>query len=79
MKRTPRDIAERVRDRRNRQKLQDGFARETFTLPREAAREKARELLQRYPSAAYMTQVESWRELPDGSIEFTMRRLASAD
>lgn len=79
MKRTPRDIAERMRDRRNRQKLQDGFARETFTLPREAAREKARELLQRYPSAAYMTQVESWRELPDGSIEFTMRRLASAD
>ncbi|MGB3042335.1 MAG: hypothetical protein WBB98_04025 [Xanthobacteraceae bacterium] len=79
MKRTPRDIAERMRDRRNRQKLQDGFARETFTLPREAAREKARELLQRYPSAAYMTQVESWRELSDGSIEFTMRRLASAD
>jgi hypothetical protein len=26
-----------------------------------------------------MSAVESWRELPDGAIEFTMRRLASAD
>jgi hypothetical protein len=79
MKRTPRDLAERMRGQRERQTLQDGFTRETFTLPRDAAREKARELLRRYPTAAYMTQVESWRELPDGSIEFTMRRLASAD
>lgn len=59
MKRTPRDLAERMRGQRERQTLQDGFTRETFSLPRDAAREKARELLQRYPSAAYMTQVES--------------------
>jgi hypothetical protein len=26
-----------------------------------------------------MSGVESWRELPDGDIEFTMRRLRSAD
>jgi len=26
-----------------------------------------------------MSAVESWRELPGGEIEFTMRRLASAD
>jgi hypothetical protein len=26
-----------------------------------------------------MSEVESWRELPGGEIEFTMRRLASAD
>jgi len=26
-----------------------------------------------------MSSVEHWRELPDGAIEFTMRRLASAD
>jgi hypothetical protein len=26
-----------------------------------------------------MSEVERWRELPDGSIEFTMRRLRSAD
>jgi hypothetical protein len=29
--------------------------------------------------AAYMSEVERWRELPDGAIEFTMRRLRTAD
>ena len=43
------------------------------------ARTRARDFLNRYPKAAYMSAVESWRELPDGAIEFTMRRLASAD
>ena len=32
-----------------------------------------------YPKAAYMSEVEHWRELPDGGIEFTMRRLPTAD
>ena len=53
--------------------------RETFTLPRDKARSRARDFLARYPKAAYMSSVESWRELPDGDIEFTMRRLPSAD
>jgi hypothetical protein len=57
----------------------DGYLRETFKLPREAARTRARDFLRRYPKAAYMSSVESWRELPGGDIEFTMRRLASAD
>ena len=57
----------------------DGYLRQTFTLPRDKARTKAREFLTRYPKAAYMSSVESWRELPDGDIEFTMRRLPSAD
>ena len=48
-------------------------------LPRERARIKAREFLTRYPKEAYMSGVESWRELPRGDIEFTMRRLPSAD
>ena len=52
---------------------------ETFTLPRDKARTTARDFLSRYPKAAYMSGVESWRELPDGDIEFTMRRLRSAD
>ena len=55
------------------------FRRETFSLPRAAARAKAREFFDRYPKAAYMTEIESWRELPDGGIEFTMRRLPTAD
>ena len=42
----------------------DAFRRETFALPREAAREKAREIFRRFPKAAYMTEIESWRVLP---------------
>lgn len=73
----PRDLADRMARRRSN--LADGFVRETFSLPREEARQKARALLKRYPKAAYMTEVERWRELPSGAIEFTMRRLPSAD
>lgn len=72
----PRDLASRMAGRR---RSGDGFVRETFTLPREAARRQALDFLTRYPKEAYMSSVERWRELPDGAIEFTMRRLASAD
>jgi hypothetical protein len=72
---TPRDLADRMAGRR----LDDGYLRETFTMPRDKARTKARDFLTRYPKQAYMSGVESWRELPDGDIEFTMRRLRSAD
>jgi hypothetical protein len=56
-----------------------GWQRDTFTLPRDQARDKAREWLSRFPKAAYMTEIEWWRELDDGQIEFTIRRLPSAD
>jgi hypothetical protein len=72
----PRDLAERMS---RRKAADDGFVRETFTLPRLAARARARAFLDRYPAAGYMSKVESWRELPCGDIEFTMRRLRSAD
>ncbi|MGJ5046708.1 hypothetical protein ACQR09_06550 [Bradyrhizobium oligotrophicum] len=77
----PRDIASRMAARRQKGAAQahDGYVRDTFTLPREQARAKARDYLTRYPKAGYMSAVESWRELPDGAIEFTMRRLPSAD
>ena len=77
----PRDIARGfAQDRASRRLTRsDSYRRETFALPREAAREKAREMFRRFPKAAYMTAIESWRELPDGAIEFTMRRLPSAD
>jgi hypothetical protein len=73
---SPRDLADRMAARR---KPADGYLRETFTLPRTAARAKARDFLARYPKAGYMSAVESWRELPGDTIEFTMRRLPSAD
>ena len=76
---TPRDLARRLADGSARRKASDGFRRETFALPRETARAKARELFARYPKAAYMTEIESWRVLPGDEIEFTMRRLPTAD
>jgi hypothetical protein len=45
-----------------RRKPDDGYLRETFTLPRDRARTKARDFLNRYPKAAYMSGVESWRD-----------------
>ncbi|AYD01689.1 hypothetical protein [Neorhizobium sp. NCHU2750] len=55
------------------------FVRETFLMSREAAREKAREWFEEFPKAAYWTEVESWRQLEGDQIEFTMRRLPTAD
>ena len=80
-KRRPVDIARRtakvIASRSTRRG--DAFRRETFALPREAARAKAREMLRRFPKAAYQTEIESWRVLPGDCIEFTVRRLPSAD
>jgi hypothetical protein len=78
----PIDLAARVANRRGARAspAPDGaWRRETFCLPRSEAREKAREWFERYPKAAYMTEIESWRELSDDRIEFVMRRLPSAD
>ena len=74
-----RRLAERSRERQAEKDTARSFRRQTFILTRTEAREKAREWFSRYPKAAYMTEVESWRELGDGRIEFTMRRLPSAD
>ena len=76
--RNPRDLADRMA-RRRAAAAEDGYVRQTFTQPREDARRTARAFLDRWPAAAYMSAVESWRELPDGEIEFTMKRLKSAD
>jgi hypothetical protein len=78
--RRPQDLAERTARRRaGRSANGDSFRRETFTLPRAEARLKAREWFDLYPKAAYLTEIEFWRELDDGRIEFTMRRLPTSD
>jgi hypothetical protein len=79
MPKLPRDLAGRMAERRIRQRLDDGFVREQFRQPRDIARQTARAFLTQFPKQAYMTEVERWRELPNGEIEFTMRRLRSAD
>jgi len=74
----PGDVAKRaaqaLREDRSRT-----WRRATFVLARPEARAKAREWFDLYPKAAYMTEIEDWRELSDGRIEFTIRRLPSAD
>lgn len=66
--------------------VRDGFVRETFRLPRAQARAAARAWLDRWPRAAYWSEVEAWRvhdgdgaATGDDTIEFTMRRLPTAD
>jgi hypothetical protein len=61
---TPQNLARRMADRSAGRRASDGYRPDPFA---------------RYPKAAYMTEIESWRELPDGAIEFTMRRLPTAD
>jgi len=80
----PLDIAKRAARRRERRQAasldrQGTWRRETYCLPRTQARQKAQEWFERYPKSAYMTEIEFWRELADGRIEFTIRRLPSAD
>ena len=81
--RKPIDLAERVANRRSKRSrapaAEDAWRRETFCLPRDEARAKAREWFERFPKAAYMTEIESWREVAEDRIEFVMRRLPSAD
>jgi hypothetical protein len=75
---SPKDLADRSSDLR---KLldDDGLVRDTFTLPLNAARLKARQILDEYPTRGFITILESWRQLPDGQIEFTMRRFSTPD
>ena len=82
--RTPADLARRLATR-SREKLADPagrngtWRRQTFRLPRDEARETARDWFERYPKAAYLTEIESWQVLDGDLIEFTMRRLPTAD
>lgn len=84
---TPADLARRLSARGSSEGGSDeacgqepgAWRRETFRLPRDQARDTARAWFDRYPMAAYLTWVESWRVLDGGLIEFTMRRLPGAD
>lgn len=78
-RRSNKSWAERRREMRKTVRSADSWKRETRILPRDQARAFAREFLKKYPKAAYWSEVESWRVLDDDVIEFTMRRLPSAD
>jgi hypothetical protein len=57
----------------------DVILRETFTLPLQAALLQARKNFRRTSGPRHMTIVENWCQLPDGQIEFMMRRLPTVD
>jgi hypothetical protein len=81
---SPKDIASHLAQRDERFKKArlisaGSWRRETFRLPRQLARAKAQEWFRLYPKAAYMTEIEQWQECDNDDIEFTMRRLPSAD
>ena len=75
---TPPELADRMRDHRAQHRAHDGFVRETFTQPRDDARQTAR-AFSSLPEGGLHDEVEHWRELPNGRVEFTMRRLRTAD
>lgn len=66
----PRDLAVRVSDAPHR---------DTFRLPIDAARRKAREVIDQNPQDGFTPTVENWRQLPDGQIEFGIRYFLTAD
>ena len=60
-------------------KVAGGYLEVTFTLPRQQAREAAKEYLNRYPKWGYDTHISHWHVTTDGKIYFTMRRLPTCD
>jgi len=65
----PRDLADRMS---HEQPL-------TFTLPIEAARSKAREIIDQAPRSGFTPVIEKWRQLSDGQIAFAIRHFPAAD
>ena len=50
--------------------------RETLRLSRAEARKRAKQLFEEFPSASYLTEIESWQEpRGTGQVEFTFKRL----
>jgi hypothetical protein len=70
----PSDLADRMKESRG-----SSDPHETFTLPLADARLKAREILDQTAQGGYLAIVENWRQLPNGQIEFTTRRVVVAD
>jgi hypothetical protein len=76
----PRLVSDRLRLYSDRRRIEnDENVLETFTLPLEAARLKARDIIHGISQRGYQQVVERWRQLPNGQIEFTVRHLPFAD
>jgi len=63
----PSDLADRMSEK------------QTFTLPLETARSKAREIIDQPSQSGFTSVIDKWRQLPDGQIEFTIWNFPTAD
>jgi hypothetical protein len=68
-----------VRPRELADRMSGMPAREIHTLPMDAARSKAREIIRQSAQGGYLPIVENWRQLADGRVELTIRHLPAAD
>ena len=59
--------------------ISDTRRSEIFALPVDAARCKAREIIDQSPQGGFTPVIEKWRQLPDGQIEFAIRHFPTAD
>ena len=80
----PRDLAERMARRRKMggkpgERGGDGFLRETLHPAARGGAGEGGGFLRPLPQGRLYERGRDWRELPGGEIEFTMRRLPSAD
>jgi hypothetical protein len=66
----PSDLADR---------MSDAQQVEVFTLPLDAARCKAREVIDQSPRLGFTSVIQNWRQLSDGQIEFAIRHFPAAD
>lgn len=66
----PRDLADR---------MSGGPQLETFTLSLDAARCKARKIIDQEARSGLTPVIEKWRQLPDGRIEFAIRHFPASD
>ena len=64
----PRDLATRMAQ----------VDKQLITLPLDAARRKAREIIAQSSSNGRLAVVGNWRQLADGQIEFAVRYFAEA-
>ena len=64
-----RDLAVRISDEQP----------ETFRLPVDAARRKAREVIDQSTPNGLTSIVENWRPLTDGQVEFVVRQVRVTD
>ncbi len=82
----PRQLSDRARLQSGLRKIKeprkieiDDVVLETFTLPLEAARLEVRAIIGDISKCGYQKIVERWRQLPDGQIQFTLRRLPATE